>query len=66
MSHKIIYNCDFCGREIDYRRRYLVTLPHLRDDEGGRDEDVCGECARRIEAAIDALREDIRAEEAEE
>lgn len=62
MSHKIIYTCDFCGKEIDYRRRYLVTLPHMRDDEGGRDEDVCAECAERIETVMEGLKLEIKAE----
>lgn len=64
MSHKIIYTCDFCGREIDYRHRYLFTVPHIRDEEGGRDEDVCADCARIIEATINEVREKCR--EAEE
>lgn len=67
MSHKIIYTCDFCGKEIPYSKRYMFTSPRSRDDSGGRDEDVCFDCACRIETVIEGLKLEIKAEtEAEE
>lgn len=60
MSHKIIYNCDFCGKEISNNKRYLVTVPHKRYDDGGTDEDVCAECAARIETVMEGLKLEIK------
>ncbi len=60
MSHKIIYTCDFCGKEINPYERFLFTVPHTRDGEGGRDEDVCKGCAVKVENAINELKRKIQ------
>lgn len=60
MSHKIIYTCDFCGKEISPYERYMFTAPHTRDGEGGRDEDVCKECALLVEDVIGGLKRKIK------